>query len=376
VKKPGKSEIYRPWDTRPDGSRYQTKIWWLCYFVRGQRVRVSSRTDDYDEACRQLAIRKGEQAAGIESPTEALKCKVARLLKLVVDDYKEKERSTATELEQRVKSHLMPFFGKHRASDVTTDDIARYKAFRKRDASAATINKELAYLRRAYHLGMRRTPPLVRTAPFFEMLPVDNAREGFVTWEEYAALKAAMPERLRLLFVLAFHSGCRRGELLQLEWSQVDFKEKEIRLRRRQTKSKYPRTLPFYGDMEAEILAHFKVRGEGARVFEESDQRALKRRRANHRHDTFFGKFRLSWNTACEAAGLKGLLFHDLRRTAVRHMIQAGIDWHVVKAITGHKTDSILERYDIVDPKRIRQAREKMQAQFETQAKPKLRRVK
>ena len=50
------------------------------------------------------------------------------------------------------------------------------------------------------------------------MLPVDNVQEGFLSREAYYALLDALPDRLRLLFVLAFHVGCRRGELLKLTW--------------------------------------------------------------------------------------------------------------------------------------------------------------
>ena len=65
--------------------------------------------------------------------------------------------------------------------------------------------------------------------------------------------------------------------------------------------------------------------------------------------------------TACEAAGVPELKFHDLRRTAVRNMRRAGVPQVVRMKITGHRTDSMERRYNIVDIDDIKSAREMMQ---------------
>ena len=154
-------------------------------------------------------------------------------------------------------------------------------------------------------------------SPYFPMIKETTVRKGFLTDEQYTTLRNELPDDLKSLFVCGYTAGIRKGpELLVIEWPQVSFDFGIITLDKGETKNDDPRSVPILkGDMRDLLLKDKKER-EAAWpaspwVFSRSGERIK--------------DFRSAWEEACKRAGVLGLKFHDLRRTAVRNMRRAGV---------------------------------------------------
>src|SRR5260370_21060917 len=133
--------------------------------------------------------------------------------------------------EMVVEKHLRPYFGQIPIAKFETDHARRYIAERKAKGRAtATVNREMALLRRSFNLGRKTTPPKVLRVPYIPFSKEDNVRKGFLEHGEYLKLLAALPDELKPVLTFAYYTGCRRGEILALEWRQVDLLERVIRL--------------------------------------------------------------------------------------------------------------------------------------------------
>ena len=154
------------------------------------------------------------------------------------------------------------------------------------------------------------------------------------------------------------HRLGRTGELLGLEWSQVDFEAGIIRLDVRTTKNNKGREFPFTALPElAEML-----RAQRAATTALGHRQGRIIWHVFHREGQAITSFRHAWQAAVTRAALPGRLPHDFRRTAVRNLVRAGVSEKVAMTLTGHKTRAVFDRYDIVAEAELRIAVERLAA--------------
>jgi integrase len=292
-----------------------------------------------------------------------IRANVGELLDGLLADYKTNGKSYEW-AEIVVRVHLRPYFGSMKAAAVGTDYIQAYidnrrkpsnretQSGRRRNfgpAENATINRELALLRRAYTLGKSATPPKVSSVPTIPVLKENNVRKGFFEDDAFIAIRRELPEEIRPVITFAYYTGCRKGEILRLQWSQVDLVQRLIRLEPGETKNDDARTI-FLPPQLFEML---------------SIQKLLRDRCFPHCPWVFFRAghpIRAAWESACRKSGLlkdggePARVFHDLRRTGVRNLIRAGVPERVAMMISGHKTRAVFDRYNIVSESDLKEA--------------------
>lgn len=340
----------------PSGEMREMDTWQVQFTVGGQTYRESAHTAIYKEAQDYLRRRVGEIATGSgPAGPQGERLTVGDLLSDLMLDYETHNPRSVRFARTYVEGHLQPFFGAMRAIDVQTRTLKTYIKSRQEAGDApATINRHLALLRRAYNLATQSTPPRIRTAPSFRGLffAENNARQGFWTHEEYEKFRDALPMDEATLFTVAYYTGARFGELVKLRWEQVDLAAGLIRLR--YTKNSEPRILPL-GPEGSELRTLIQGRAElrerlcpGTEwLFYRSEVRAS-RGVAVMMIGRQVKSIRHQWAAAQEATGITHL-FHDLRRTGVRNMRLAGVPESVAMRISGHKSRTVFERYNITD---------------------------
>lgn len=258
---------------------------------------------------------------------------------------------------QALKSH----FGKMKVRNITHSDIKAFKTLRlktptmhdcarhkrtlKTDPNAqlqvtrtiAAVNRELDKLKRIFNWAIRKG--WVLKSPFQAGEPlVSHAdevhRERVLSREEEGRLLAAIdaePLRghLRGILLIALDCALRRGEILTLTWSDIDFARRTITVRAFNAKTARARTVAMTSRVFEDITSRYSASPC------EPSERIFKIR----------SDVKRSFKSACLAAGIRDFRLHDCRHTAITRMIRAGLPPVEVMRVSGHTTMSAFYRY-------------------------------
>jgi len=222
-------------------------------------------------------------------------------------------------------------------SQISPDDIQGFQKRRLmentrdtgRPAKPATINRNVAnfkaMLNRALEYGILETNPIVRV----RQLEENNVRDRLLTQEEFELLYNYCSNKIKGPVLFAYYLPMRQSEILNLTWSEVDLKNRFIRLGGLRTKNKTGRVIPLHNRI-VDYLQSLPRPIQGGFIFE-------------HR----------CWNRkafleALSLTGIEDFTFHDLRHCAINNLRLAGNDHYKIKQASGHKTDSAFQRYNLV----------------------------
>lgn len=341
--------------------------WWAAYFLHGKEYRESTHSKDAKHAEKFLRARLREVAAdqlGARQFTTpaASRLTVAELVAALKADFELRGKASPQNLSYLAR--VERDFGLYRAATLTAEQIDKYIETRLADgAAAASINRATQMLGQSFALAIRRGT--LARAPYIRHLSeAGNARQGFFSEQELAAVISHLPADVRDFVRFAATTGMRKGECASLRWNDLD--GDVLTLRGEHSKNGESRSIPLLGEL-AEILR----RRQAARRIEQAGAVRVAEF-IFHRDGEPVTEFRKSWATACKKAGVSGKLFHDLRRSAVRNMTQAGVPQAVAMKISGHKTASMFQRYNIVATDDLRTALARTEEYRATAAKQKV----
>jgi integrase len=342
------------------GSIYKRgNIYWIKYYRNSKPYRESSESKKEADAKRLLKKREGEISSGKLPGIYFDKVLFDELAEDLITDYLINGQSVK-EVRKRL-NHLMPQFEGVRVVVITSPQIKSYIEMRIDEGAAnATINRELAALKRMLNLAAQQTPPKVDRVPYIPMLKENNVRKGFFEHNQFLALRSALPFFLQPFVTFAYKVGWRDTEISSLKWNQVDLDQGIVRLEVGETKNDEGRTV--YLDKELKEL--FTGLWESRKRSRKLTPYVF----ANEAGNGPIKDFRGAWNRACRETELgygyrfskkyvakwqdklpSGPILHDFRRTAVRNMVRAGIPERVAMMVSGHKTRSVFDRYNIVN---------------------------
>jgi integrase len=340
--------------------------WWISYDdERGKRVRIPGGLNGKGAVTKTEAeeVLKGILAArhnGVSVSATAQRRTVGEYL----DDYVADLQTRGAKGIAQVKSHLIPVresFGELRPQDLTLDALGDYRErMTVQGFKPATINRGLQCLRAALRLAWKSG--VLARPPYIPMSPERNQRTGFFEASEHEAIKAKLPAGAHAdACEFGFLTGWRLGEILGLPWTAVD--EHAVKLA--DSKNGEPRTFP----LSMVALKAVIARREAARTYLDNDGEAVQSEYVFHVAGCRLWNFDHTWRAARKAAGLPHRLFHDYRRTAVRDLVRAGVPRDTAMAWTGHKTDAVFRRYNIVVTEDLERAAELLTEYREARAK-------
>ncbi len=349
---------------------------------RGSTYRISYYSDGIrnfetikgtlEEAQNTLNIRLGEISKGLSVSSKPNTVRFDELAADVLNDYKVAKYSSYEDIDARFRLHILPFFGRRKASQITTANIKAYIVKRRADTPTpkeGTIKHELEAINRTFNLALEERR--IHTKPHIPTLEANNVRTGFFTRAEVDRLVSHMTPTIGQFTLFGFLTGWRFEEIRGLEWRHVDFAASEIRLDPGTTKNGDGRVFPMNAELRALLNAILAARSAPLGI--KPVIVMLPRVPAQFTKYVFtvrgrqVGSFRKQWYRANLKAGLPCILntegklikavriFHDLRRSAAREFQRQGFTEGQIMLMMGHRTRSMFDRYQIVTLDDIRE---------------------
>ena len=351
----------------------RNKTYWTDFSVNGQRFRVSLDTTNRSQATslaheRIAQAKQGKLSAKTQSFARLTFIEAAE--KYLQSRKLELQASSLTK-ETQLLVKLKEYFGPMRLNRINPEQVLAFREWRSTTCGPALVNMEIGVLRRILKRGKLWHTMADDIRPLKEPETIGRA----LTPAEKAALletAALKPEWQTAFYAaqIALQTGMRGCEIRGLKWSDVDLLADTLTIRKSKTAAGV-RTIPLtrvafpvfvelrkraelFGDVLPEhyIFARFKPVGR-------FDGKELREMRVSDFDPTQpLSSWKKAWRTLTSKAGLPGLRFHDLRHHLITELCESGASEQTIKAIAGHVSQRMLDRYSHIRLDAKRQALE------------------
>lgn len=252
--------------------------------------------------------------------------------------------------ERTIKKRLDPYLGDTPIKSITPSLINEYVAERLKTESyrggkirPATVNREMILLKTIFNKAIRDGKLEKNPAKGVKHLKENNERERVLSPEEWERYKAQCPSWYLPIASMAYFTGMRKGEIINLGPSRTDMKTGFIRLRPEDTKTEHGRSIPIHPELMEVLKTALKIR-------------SLDQEKVFHRHGKPITKstVREAHESVCKKAEIENFTFHDFRHTCINNWRKDGHDYFKIMAASGHRTISVFKRYNLVDEEELK----------------------
>ena len=320
---------------------YQRKsVWYIDYSFNGRRVRkkVGTSKKMAELALNQveISITKGE-FLGIKVPTKMIFDKLC-------EQYLEYSKAHKTERsylrDMTSIKILLSSFGDKLISEISVHELELHKSIRREVVRPASVNREISCIKHMFNKAVQWG--YIAENPFRSVLRFKEppGRTRYLSQNEITRLLDCCSVQTRQIVIVALNTGMRRGEILNLKWSDVEMRRRTITVRH--TKNNEIRTIPM-NDVLYETLSNMGPQLPDQYIFVNRDGKRLT-------------TIKTGFRAALRRAGIKDFRFHDLRHTFASYLVMSGADIQTVQRLLGHKDIKMTARYSHLSDSHLREA--------------------
>lgn len=315
--------------------------WYISYYHNGVRVRevVGPKKSDARKvlAQRLTAIQEGKHP--VLRNKKKQRVTFAQFSKTYITDHAIPQKKSYKSDIYRLKSSIVPYFGDMQISEIDSHHIAQYRKLRLQQkcrnkdslVKPATVNKEVKLAKHIIKTASRWLGIQVKEIELD--LATELPRERILTHEEIRVLVENAQPPLKYAVLLALNTGMRKGEILSLQWENVNLERDFITVTALEAKSKRIRRIPINSELRKLFIRLNLTRDSNRFVLQ------------NPQTDKPYLDLQKSWITLLKKSEINGVRFHDLRHTYASHFLMNGGDLHTLQKLLGHRDLNTTARY-------------------------------